>query len=122
MLFICPDCYRIYGDPLYHGPAGHAPPLVCFDCWASRWAWTEMLLREERGDWTRLDAALFFICHGLSRDETARRLRISRRTLALWIARLRKNPRKTPEWLRDRVAQRTRAAQLSRQLATEGTK
>jgi len=122
MIFRCPDCFRVYGDPLYHGPAGHAPPRVCFDCWTSRWAWTEMLLREERGDWTRLDAALFFICQGVSREETARRLHISRRTLALWIARLRRNPSKTPEWLRERVARRAWAARLTRQIARKGTK
>ena len=36
--FICPICKRSYGDPLYHGPTGHAPLQMCFDCWAGEWA------------------------------------------------------------------------------------
>ena len=32
MAFECPICAREYGDPLYHGPAGHAPHGLCLDC------------------------------------------------------------------------------------------
>ncbi len=102
MYFTCPDCGRAYGDPLYHGPDGHAPPQMCFDCWAAHWDRTEVLLRAERGNWRRMDVALFLICQGHSRTEVAGRIGVARNTLARWIAGLRKKPHKIPDWLRNR--------------------
>jgi hypothetical protein len=114
MYFTCPDCLRSYGDPLYHGPAGHAPPQICFDCWVAGWAWTEMLLRRERGDWKPLNVALLLICQGFTRAETARWVGMSPTNLRRSILGLRKKTEEIPEWLRDRVAK------VSERLSTEG--
>ena len=64
--FDCAACGRTYGDPLYHGPAGHAPPTVCLDCWFAHWDAVELRMRNG-GEWRRLDAALYLIARGLTR-------------------------------------------------------
>lgn len=104
MIFECPDCRRMYGDPLYHGPDGHAPPALCFDCWVDHWQRVEAIIDMERGHWGRVDVAMFLICQGFSREEAAGRLGVTARTVHNWIRRLRKYPHEIPQWLSDRAA------------------
>ncbi|KPK83931.1 MAG: hypothetical protein AMJ81_06980 [Phycisphaerae bacterium SM23_33] len=99
MFFRCPGCGRKYGDPLYHGPAGHAPPELCFDCWATQWGLMEMMISRERGNWRRLDVALFLLCQGFSEQQAGEILGVHRNTVINWICRLRKKPEEIPEWL-----------------------
>ena len=86
--FICPICKRSYGDPLYHGPTGHAPLQMCFDCWAGEWAcMVQMVTRG--GDWRKIDSALFLLCQGFSCTEAAscchRRAEIRATDLLGWM-------------------------------------
>lgn len=99
MFFTCPCCRMRYGDPLYHGPSGHCPPQVCFDCWASQWGLMELMIDQERGNWRRLDAALFLLGQGFSQDEAAEIVGVHRNTVINWICRLRKKPEEIPDWL-----------------------
>jgi len=96
--FVCPLCLRSYGDPLYHGPAGHAPQGLCFDCWAAEWALIQAGMLNT-GDWTTLDSALWLICAGFTRQQAANIIGVARRTIYRWIRALRKDPRKIPPWL-----------------------
>ncbi|MBL7134841.1 MAG: helix-turn-helix domain-containing protein [Phycisphaerae bacterium] len=98
-VFICPLCLGAYGDPHYHGPAGHAPQGLCFDCWAAEWALIQARMLNG-GDWTVLDSALWLICAGFTRQQAANIIGVARRTIYRWICALRRNPRKTPQWLR----------------------
>ena len=103
--FVCPRCKRAYGDPLYHGPAGHAPSELCFDCWASEWA--EMIQVIARGgNWRPIDAALFLLCEGFSHGEAADIIGVHRNTIYGWIREIRRRPELTPQWLLDRVRAR----------------
>ncbi len=103
--FICPICKRSYGDPLYHGPTGHAPLEMCFDCWAGEWAcMVQMVTRG--GDWRKIDSALFLLCQGFSCTEAANLAGICRKTLHNWIRRARQHPEMAPDWLIERARQR----------------
>ena len=83
---------------MYHGPAGHAPEGICFDCWASEWG--EMERAIYRGaNWQPLDAALFLLCQGFNHREAADMIGIHRRTLYNWMRVLRQHPELLPEWL-----------------------
>jgi len=97
--FTCPLCLRSYGDPHYHGPAGHAPQDLCFDCWADEWALIQARMLNG-GHWTALDSALWLICSGFTRQQAACIVGVARRTIHRWICALRKDPSKTPQWLR----------------------
>ena len=97
-VFICPACQRSYGDPHYHGPAGHAPRNLCFDCWAAEWDLIAARMLNG-GNWTVLDAALWLVCSGFTRQQAATIVGVARRTLYRWIRALKTNPRKVPQWL-----------------------
>lgn len=101
--FTCPSCKIEYGDPLYHGPAGHAPPNLCMDCWANEWAHMEVRMLAG-GDWSVLDSALWLVSCGLKQHQAADLLAIHRNTFARWIRRMRRNPHEIPEWLIARTA------------------
>lgn len=103
--FICPICKRSYGDPLYHGPAGHAPMQMCFDCWAGEWACMVQMV-SRGGDWRKIDSALFLMCQGFSCTEAANLAGICRKTLHNWIRRARQHPEMAPDWLIERARQR----------------
>jgi len=98
----CPVCDRRYGDPLYHGPAGHAPPESCLDCWAE--VWGEMSASMARGwagksgDWRKPDMVLFYLCHGASRKEAAHKAGVHRTTIYRWLQRMRQQPHLIPGW------------------------
>ncbi len=103
--FVCPICKSRYGDPLYHGPAGHAPQQMCFDCWASEWgAMIQVISRG--GNWRQIDSALFLLCQGFSYQEAANLAGICRKTLNNWIRQTRQHPETAPEWLVNRAAAR----------------
>ena len=68
--FRCPECGLTYGDPLYHGPAPHAPGNLCLDCWAGQWNEFEARIFKDQ-DWTVLDEALWLICQGFTRSQAA---------------------------------------------------
>lgn len=106
--FRCPNCGREYGDPLYHGPAGHAPQQLCFDCWASEWGTITAAIARGR-DWRPLDAALFLLCQGFSRQEAANLIGVCRKTLYCWIRGLRRRPELAPDWLVERARMRESA-------------
>ena len=100
--FRCPNCHQEYGDPLYHGPLGHAPQDLCFDCWASEWGGIIQVMMRG-GDWRQLDAALFLLCQGFSHHEAAQVIGVCRNTVWNWIQKLRQKPDLTPQWLIDRA-------------------
>lgn len=97
-VFVCPLCHRTYGDPRYHGPVGHAPQNLCFDCWTYEWSHikTRML---NGGDWTVLDSALWLICCGFTHQQAANIIGIARQTIRRWLQNLRRNPGRIPQWL-----------------------
>ncbi len=103
--FVCPVCKGRYGDPLYHGPAGHAPQQMCFDCWASEWASMIQVL-SRGGNWRQIDSALFLLCQGFSYQEAANLAGICRKTLHNWIRQARQRPEMAPDWLINRAAAR----------------
>jgi len=107
--FKCPHCKQRYGDPLYTGPAGHAPQGMCFDCWASEWGMMAQVIAQG-GDWQPLDAALFLLCQGFTHQEAADVIGVGRKTVYNWIRMLRRRPGLTPDWLlicaREREARR----------------
>lgn len=103
--FVCPRCKRVYGDPLYHGPVGHAPQQMCFDCWASDWGEMELVI-SRGGAWEPLDAALFLLCQGFSHQEAADLIGVHRNTIFGWIRELRQRPESTPDWLLARARAR----------------
>lgn len=105
--FICPECGRPYGDALYHGPAGHAPPELCLDCWAWHWARWEALMAAWCPSWKRLDVALWLLCQGDTHGEAAESVGRSPRTIRRWILRMRRGQIPTPGWL---VQMREKAA------------
>jgi len=112
--FRCPNCKREYGDPHYHGPIGHAPQELCFDCWASEWAIMEQVM-SRGGNWQQLDAALFLLCQGFTHREAGDILGVGRRTVYNWIQALRRRPHLTPRWLADRApAEWVKQAQVAR--------
>jgi len=98
-VFRCPECGRLYGDPHYHGPAGHAPPQLCFDCWVHHWFVVETMMENERGPWQRVEVALFLLCQGFSCEQAARGLGVHYKTIYYWLRRLRRNPERIPDWL-----------------------
>ena len=101
--FICPGCQRLYCDPFYHGPIGHAPQNLCLDCWADEWARMEVRMLSG-GDWTVLDSALWLVCCGLSRQKAAEVLGLHRNTIRNWLLQLRKHPETIPDWLLQRAS------------------
>lgn len=107
MNFLCPSCTRRYGDPLYHGPEGHAPPQLCFDCWANEWGAMAAMMGEEargrrgsRGKWQKQDLALFYICQGMTKQEASEKAEVHPRTLRRWLANMRQGRTPIPGWLR----------------------
>lgn len=103
--FRCPHCRRVYGDGLYHGPAGHAPQVLCFDCWASAWGEYEQRIALGRS-WRQLDAALFLICQGFTHAEAGRMLGLHYKTVENWVRGVRRRPSSLPDWLTDFQARR----------------
>ncbi len=103
--FKCPRCKREYGDPMYHGPIGHAPQQLCLDCWLDEWD-TMSLVMTRGGNWEQLDAALFLLCRGFTHQEAANMIGVSRNTVCNYVRKLRQRPELTPEWLIDRVQSR----------------
>jgi len=108
MVFRCPQCKKEFGDPWYHGPIGHAPQRLCFECWATEWAMMDQV-RSRGGNWQQLDSALFLLCQGFTHREAAELIGVSRNTVQHWIRHLRQRPEQTPEWLID-LAQKRREA------------
>ena len=88
--FTCPRCGDEYGDPLYHGPTGHAPPDLCFSCWAIEWDIMARLISAEQ-DWRRHAKLLFLICQGFTQQEAASRLGIHRNTVGSRLRGMKKN-------------------------------
>ena len=96
--FTCPQCSRDYGDPLYHGPAPHAPARLCLDCWADQWAEFEARIFNDQ-EWTVLDEGLWLVSRGLSHSQAAEVIRQHRNGLHNWMVRMRKYPHRVPSWL-----------------------
>lgn len=96
--FVCPCCKQEFGDPLYHGPLGHAPQELCFDCWASEWAQMDQVI-SRGGNWQPRDAALFLLCQGYTHQEAADLIGANRTTVFRWIREIRHCPGLVPEWM-----------------------
>jgi len=96
--FHCAYCKTPYGDPLYHGPAPHAPGNLCMDCWAEQWAQFEARMLRE-GDWGVMDQALWLICQGFTHSVAADMIGRHRNSIGNWICMLRKFPHLIPDWL-----------------------
>jgi hypothetical protein len=96
----CPSCKTDQGDPLYHGPAGHAPQELCYDCWLAEW---EIIVAElsRGGNWGQLDSALYLLCQGFSHGEASDIVGVCRKTLYAWIRAVRQHPETIPQWFLD---------------------
>ena len=82
----------------YRGPIGHAPSNLCWHCWVCHWA--EMEIQQRKGGQpTQLETALYLIANGYTQRETSIIIGRARRTIARWIANLRRNPQQIPDWL-----------------------
>jgi len=104
--FICPKCGREYGDPLYHGPDGHAPPTLCFDCWAGEWGAMAARLAAEYATgadlrWRARDLALFWLCQGHTQGRAAELAGVTRRALVKWLRAMRQGRMPVPQWLKE---------------------
>ena len=88
MIFTCPVCSREYGDPLYHGPAGHAPHGLCLDCWVSYWE-----SRWEGRDWS-VQTLYFWLVSigGYTQAEASDMAGVSDRHARTWCSYLRRAP------------------------------
>jgi hypothetical protein len=95
-----PGCGQWISDVRYVGPRGHAPGNLCFECWMAQWEKIEARAANA-GAWTRLDEALWLLCHGVSFDEAAGAIGSCRSALRLRIERMRWRPELTPGWLPD---------------------
>ena len=100
--FVCPCCKQAFGDPLYHGPIGHAPQELCFDCWASEWAQMDNVI-SRGGNWQPMDAALFLLCQGFTHQEAADMIGVNRSSIFRWIREIRRCPGLLPEWVLKRA-------------------
>jgi len=98
--FICANCNRPYGDGLYHGPKGHAPRGICFDCWAQAWEEVKRIL-EAGGAWTDQTEMLFLLSQGHSQSKAAHILHVCRRTVGRWLNTYRNRPETIPAPIRD---------------------
>lgn len=96
--FVCPACGRPCGDPLYRGPAPHAPARLCMDCWAQQWHEMEMRMLFG-GAWDVVDEALWLISFGLTSSAAAGLIARHRRGLRRWLTRMRKYAHLIPDWL-----------------------
>lgn len=87
--FECARCHTPIGDPLYHGPAGHAPRNLCYDCWCIHWSDVERkhLLGEDPSE---LERALWLVSQGFTQEEAADQLSRHRNTIGNWFRGLRK--------------------------------
>jgi len=96
--FVCPCCKQAFGDPMYHGPVGHAPQELCFDCWASEWGQMGQVI-SRGGNWQPMDAALFLLCQGFSHQQAADMIGANRSTVFRWIREIRRCPALMPDWM-----------------------
>lgn len=98
LVFRCPSCGQRYGDPLYHGPVGHAPQNLCLDCWVNEWAEIEARMLRG-GDWSALDMALWLVCNGYTRSQAAEIIGVTARTIRRWFSCLQRSFREFPDWM-----------------------
>ena len=82
--FVCVRCGEAIGDPMYRGPAGHAPADVCFTCWVNAF-------EQPPWHWPREVMALWLLSNGYNRSEAARLAGMHRGNLWRLVRRLRKN-------------------------------
>ena len=119
MTVVCPSCVGPINDPLYHGPIGHAPQNLCYECWLAEWERIAAAMADHE-DWGQLDSALFLLCQGFSREEAADLIGVTRKTIYLWIRSLRRCPADMPEWfLAAAEARRQSRAVLHTEIAGE---
>jgi len=113
----CPVCKTDQGDPLYHGPAGHAPQELCYDCWLAEWEFVVAEL-SRGGDWRQLDSALYLLCQGFSHGEASDIVGVCRKTLYAWIRTARQHPETMPQWFLD-MAEMRREQRLPQRIYIE---
>ena len=93
----------IVADPLYHGPQGHAPGNLCFDCWTA--AWTEAESRmASGGQWQACLYTAFLVAAGHTRTEAAEMAGIHRNTFYRWRLKIQAYPQLIPLDLRRKAA------------------
>ena len=100
--FHCCGCHTDIGDPLYTGPAGHAPDCECFECWTDFWEQARAEMQAE-GDWSAPLEAAWLVARGETRQAASEMVGIDRRTLYRWFRKWRANPALIPEQLRKRA-------------------
>lgn len=77
--FTCGQCHEAQGDPLFTGPAGHAPSDICFHCWLAAW-------EDRHGTaWSPQITALWRLSCGDTLTLAAELAGVSRRTLYRWL-------------------------------------
>lgn len=81
---------------VFHGPAGHCPLGICFDCWCKAWSQVETDIylghRGKRSRPEKIAAALWLTAQGLTQDQVAGILHVGARSIRRWWVWLRKNP------------------------------
>jgi hypothetical protein len=90
--FVCVRCGEAIGDPMYRGPAGHAPADVCFTCWVNAF-------EQPPWHWPREVLALWLLANGYNRRDAARLSGLARNTLWRTLGRLRKNSSELHEFV-----------------------
>jgi DNA-binding CsgD family transcriptional regulator len=91
--FVCKVCGESIGDPVYRGPAGHAPPDVCFTCWVNAF-------EQPPWHWPREVLAVWLIANGYSRRAAAKLAGLARSTLWTLLGRLAKNSSELVEFFK----------------------
>ena len=95
--FVCSNCHQEQGDPLYTGPAGHAPLEICLPCWLEAW---ELAPDDGR---TREVEALFYVAQGYSLSEASKLAGIHRNTFLQWRNKWRQDPTRLPRAVQDLI-------------------
>jgi hypothetical protein len=101
----CAACGEGYGDPLYHGPAGHAPAQLCLDCWLGSWD-RQVRRMHCGGPLDRHEEALALLCEGYTYRQAGDRLEVTASTVRRWVRWIGRTRRELPEWFRRRLEQR----------------
>lgn len=93
-----PSCRQWVSDQAYCGPVGHAPQNLCLECWLVHWEIVEKRACNG-GCWTRMDQVLWLVCSGVERRQAARLVGKHCDYIKACFERLRRSPRKLPQWL-----------------------
>ena len=90
-------------DPLYVGPRGHAPPEICYCCWEAAWADACAAMGDLAGTWERPLYAMWLLAGGMTQQEVADTMSVSRSTIVRFRYRIIMHPNIIPAAWIERV-------------------